>query len=643
MLNSVISDSEVVSGESSTRGTGGRLPVGAEVLPDGGVHFRVWAPRASRVEVVFEAAARGEAPSLKLEKERDGYFTGVASGATAGTCYRFRLDKNEHLVPDPASRFQPDGPPGPSVIIDPGSFHWTDIKWKGVKIEGQVLYEMHIGTFTPEGTWKAAAEQLSALRELGVTVLEIMPIHDFCGRFGWGYDGVDFFAPTRLYGSPDDFRAFVNRAHGLGLAVILDVVYNHAGPAGNYLKSFSEHYFTDRYTTDWGEAFNFDGKHSRPVRDFFVANAGYWIDEFHLDGLRLDATQNIYDESKKHILAEIAERVHRAGAGRSTIIIAENEPQNTVLIRPVEDGGYGIDALWNDDFHHAAVVALTGHNEAYYSDYRGTAGEFVAAAKWGFLYQGQHYRWQRQRRGTPALDLKATGFINYLENHDQVANLGMGRRLHQLSHPGTYRAMTALLLLSPQTPLLFQGQEFASTAPFVFFADHTKELNRMVKKGRLEFLSQFPSLANPNMQSRIPDPTDEKVFRSCRLDLSERETHRQAYALHRDLLKIRRDKLVFDERRPLGIDGATLDDETFILRFFCDRNEDYLLFVNLGADKYLTPVPEPLLAPPARSEWRVAWSSEDPLYGGAGALPLETPKSWFIPGKSAFLLSSKIA
>jgi maltooligosyltrehalose trehalohydrolase len=642
MAVAINSTESEISIPGSSAGIKRRLPVGAEVLPTSGVHFRIWAPRCTRVEVVFETAA-GANLSFELEKERDGYFTGVSPAAKPGGLYRFRLDDDDALIPDPASRFQPDGPLGPSMIVDPNLFRWSDAKWEGVRSEGQVLYEIHIGTFTPEGTWKAAAEQLSTLKELGITVLEIMPVHDFCGRYGWGYDGVDFFAPTRLYGTPDDFRAFVNQAHALGLGVILDVVYNHAGPSGNYLASFSTDYFTSRHSTDWGEPFNFDGPNSRPVREFFVANAGYWIDEFHLDGLRLDATQNIYDESEKHILADITERARRAGGGRSIIVIAENESQNTTLIRSAKEGGYGLDALWNDDFHHSAVVALTGHNEAYYSDYRGTAREFVAAAKWGFLYQGQHYRWQRQRRGTPALDLKATGFINYLENHDQVANLGMGRRLHQLSHPGTYRAMTALLLLSPQTPLLYQGQEFAATAPFVFFADHTAELNRSVKKGRLKFLSQFPSLSYSHMQSRIPDPTDEKVFRSCRLDLSEREAHHEAYELHRDLLKLRREELVFKEQHPLRVDGATLDDDTFVLRFFCERSEDYLLFVNLGVDKYLTPVPEPLLAPPSKSEWQVIWSSEDPRYGGAGALPIETPKSWFIPGRAAFLLSSKIA
>jgi maltooligosyltrehalose trehalohydrolase len=633
MLDSAFSEPEILT--SGKR----RFPVGAEVWPTGEVHFRVWAPSCSRVEVALEKPV-GANFSFELEKEPDGYFAGTATAARTGDLYRFRLDGGDVLIPDPASRFQPQGPLGPSMIIDPKLFRWNDAQWRGVPIEGQVFYEMHIGTFTPAGTWNAAAEHLSGLKNLGVTVLEIMPVHDFCGRYGWGYDGVDFFAPTRLYGSPDDFRAFVNQAHALGLAVILDVVYNHAGPAGNYLKSFCQNYFTDRYSTDWGESFNFDGVQSQAVREFFITNAGYWIEEFHMDGLRLDATQNIYDGSEKHILAEIAERVRVAGAGRRTIVIGENEPQNTTLIRSVDEGGYGLDALWNDDFHHSAVVALTGHNEAYFTDYRGNVREFVAAAKGGFLYQGQPYSWQRQRRGTPTRGIKPASFINYIENHDQVANLGMGRRVHQVAHPGIYRAMTALLLLSPQSPLLFQGQEFAATAPFVFFADHTPELNAKVKEGRLEFLSQFPSLSNKQMRARIPDPTDEKVFHSCRLDLSERVIHRAAYELHRDLLRLRREDAVIKAQG--NIDGATLDDEIFVLRFFGDDGDDRLLFVNFGIDKYLSPIPEPLLAPPPGAEWRVVWSSEDPRYGGGGALPVETLESWFIPGKSAFALAPKI-
>ena len=617
-----------------------RLPIGAEVLGDSEVHFRVWAPRSREVEVVIDGPARGQAV-IRLDAEADGYFSIRTAQAKAGDLYRYRLDGSATAIPDPASRFQPEGPLGPSMIIDPARFVWHDVDWKGVKIAGQVIYEMHIGTLTAEGTWLAARRQLKALKDLGVTVLEIMPVHDFCGRYGWGYDGVDFFAPTRLYGRPDDFRAFVDDAHGIGLGVILDVVYNHAGPAGNFLKDFSPDYFTDRYTTEWGEAFNFDGTNSGPVREFFVANAGYWIDEFHLDGLRLDATQNIYDASKMHILAEITHRVRRAAGGRATIVTAENEPQDTRLVRSVESGGYGMDALWNDDFHHSAMVALTGHNEAYYSDHRGTPQEFISAVKRGFLYQGQYYSWQRQRRGSWTGGLKPAAFIHCLQNHDQVANFGVGQRAHTAAHPGAYRAMTALFLLSPQTPLLFQGQEFAASSPFVFFADHDAELASKIKAGRFAFLKQFPSLANPDMQARLPDPTDPRSFESCRLDLSERERHQEAYALHRDLLSLRRNDPVINAQRPGAVDGAVLADDLFVLRFFATDGNDRLLLVNLAIDCSLTPAPEPLLASPAGLSWRLLWSSEDPRYGGLGAAPAEDESCWFIPGKAAFLLTAQ--
>src|SRR5437016_6215138 len=298
-----------------------------------------------------------------------------------------------------------------------------------------------------------------------------MPVADFPGRFGWGYDGVDLFAPTRLYGRPDDFRSFVDRAHALGIAVILDVVYNHLGPDGNYLKGFSEGYFTDRYQNEWGEAVNFDGPDAGPVREFFIANAGYWIDEYHLDGLRLDATQTIFDASDEHILAAIARRVRQAGPGRTTFVVAENDRQESRLARPPARGGYGLDAVWNDDFHHSAMVALTGRREFYYRDYRGRASEFVAAARHGFLYQGQG-----TRRGSPAFDLAAECFVVFLQNHDQIAHSGAGLRLHALTSPGRWRAMTAFFLLMPGVPMLFQGQEFAASSPFLFFADHQPPL-----------------------------------------------------------------------------------------------------------------------------------------------------------------------
>jgi len=614
-----------------------RLPIGAEVLAAGGVHFRVWSPRCKKVGVVIEPRDQSTI-STELNQEENGYFSGSVPEARVGDLYRYSLDEAK-LCPDPASRFQPDGPFGSSMIIDPDAYRWHDHHWPGLQIEGQVFYEMHIGTFTQEGSWSAAGRELTALKDLGITAVEIMPVHDFSGRYGWGYDGVDFFSPTRLYGSPDDFRGFVDYAHALGLGVILDVVYNHAGPKGNYLKEFSEHYFTERYSTDWGEPFNYDGAHSGPVREFFVANAGYWINEFHVDGLRLDATQNIYDSSaERHILVEITERVRRAGGRRSTLVIAENEPQDTKMVRNVREGGYGMDAAWNDDFHHSALVTLTGHKEAYYSDYRGRVQEFISAAKWGYLYQGQHYLWQKQRRGTTTYGLKPAAFINYLQNHDQIANFGRGLRIHQLSHPGMYRAMTALLLLTPQTPLLFQGQEFATTSPFVYFADHDPELAPKVRRGRLEFLSQFPSSGSAEMQQQIPDPTSEAAFKSCRLNFSERERHAKAYALHRDLIKLRREDPVFNAQRPAGLDGAILDEEIFVLRFFGERGDDRLLLVNFGIDQDLSPVPEPLLACPATKSWSVLWSSENPNYGGSGALPSENVESWFIPGKAAFAL-----
>ena len=325
---------------------------------------------------------------MALGPERDGYFSGLLP-ATPGALYRFRLD-GKNAYPDPVSRFQPEGPHGPSQVVDPSRFVWTDQAWRRCGREGQIVYEMHIGTFTREGTWDAAIKELPALADLGVTVLEVMPVADFPGRFGWGYDGVYLFAPTRLYGTPDDLRRFVERGfHALGVGVILDVVYNHLGPDGCYLGEFAAAYFTERYKNEWGEALNFDGDDAEPVREYFSANAGYWIDEFHLDGLRLDATQQIFDKSPEHVLTAIGKKVRAAAKGRATIIVAENEVQEVRLVRPIDQGGYGLDMLWNDDYHHSAVTVLTGHNEAYYTDYLGTPQEFVSAAKWGYLYQGQ--------------------------------------------------------------------------------------------------------------------------------------------------------------------------------------------------------------------------------------------------------------
>lgn len=613
-----------------------RLPVGAEVLPGGGgVHFRVWAPRRARVEVVLEG---GEA-AFDLSREEGGYFSALVREASAGTLYRFRLDGDGWRYPDPASRFQPEGPHGPSRVEDPSRFRWTDAGWKGASLKGQVVYEMHVGCFTPEGTLAAAAAQLKELADLGVTCVELMPVAEFPGRFGWGYDGVCLYAPTRLYGEPDDLRRFVDEAHARRMAVILDVVYNHLGPDGNYLGQFSEHYFTDRHKTEWGEALNFDGRHSQAVREFFLSNARHWVEEFHFDGLRLDATQSIQDDSEEHFLAALTREVRDAARGRATVVVGENEPQDVLMLRPGERGGHGLDGLWNDDFHHTAMVALTGRSEAYYSDYRGTPQEFVSSAKYGFLYQGQRYKWQRNRRGTPTFGLAPQVFVNFIQNHDQIANSARGLRAHSQTSPARLRAMTALTLLLPGTPMLFMGQEFAASAPFHYFADHEPGLAEKVRRGRAEFLAQFRSIATSETRTRLPDPAAPETFGRCKLDLSERERHREVYDLHRDLLALRRTDAVFSAQEPRGVDGAVLGPEAFVLRYFGRDGDDRLLVVNLGADLGLNPAPEPLLAPPPGKVWRTVWSSEAYAYGGTGTPPLETRNNWCIPGEAAVALA----
>jgi maltooligosyltrehalose trehalohydrolase len=457
---------------------------------------------------------------------------------------------------------------------------------------------MHVGTFTREGTWRAAADQLEELASLGVTTIEMMPVADFPGRFGWGYDGVNMYAPTRLYGTPDDLRAFVNRAHAIGVAVILDVVYNHFGPDGNFIEEFSPEYFTDKYKNDWGRAINFEGPAA--VRDFFIENAGYWIDEFHFDGLRLDATQDLQDASSEHIIAAVGRRARDAAGTRRVYLIAENEPQETRAVRPPSRGGFGLDGVWNDDYHHAAVVALTGRREAYYSDYKGTPQELVSCAKYGYLYQGQWYGWQKKRRGTSGLDLPHRMFVHYLENHDQVANTGFGRRLHQLASPGRFRAIVALTLLVGDADAV-SGQEFSSSVPFVYFVDHKQALQQAIREGRRGFLKQFRSLTDRAADDALPSPTDEASFHRCKLDLAERETHAESYALHRDLLALRRSDPVLAAAGAGRVDGAILAADAFVLRYFGGDLGDRLLAINRGCDVDLAPAPEPLLAPPGSS------------------------------------------
>lgn len=615
------------------------FPIGAELLGDGG-NFRVWAPSRKTVHVVIDGTAH------TLQNEANGYFSGTVGHAAEGTRYSLRVDGAPSLYPDPASRFQPGGPHGPSQIISPDHFAWSDSGWRGITPRGQVLYELHVGTFTSEGTWAAAIAHLRHLKDLGITCIEMMPVADFVGLRGWGYDGVNLFAPTRLYGQPDDLRQFVDAAHAAGIGVILDIVYNHFGPEGNHLMQFGP-YLSDKHHNDWGQCVNYDAPDCRGVRDYFLTNARYWIEEYHFDGYRFDATQAIKDDSAQHILVEISCAAREAAGGRSVYLVCENEPQDRRIVQPIDQGGHGADAVWSDDFHHSAMVLLSGRNEAYFVDYLGSAQEFVSAAKWGFLFQGQFNKWQQKRRGTLAFDLSPDVFIHFIQNHDQIANYGMGHRAHQLSGMALYRAMSALMLLMPQTPLLFQGQEYAADNPFNYFADYGLDLAESIRAGRVKGLSQFASVAQPEMVAALPDPTTQDTFDRCKLNLADRELpgHREILKLYRDLLRIRREDPVFASGQA-RLDGAVLGPRAFVLRYITPDSDDRLILANFDCDLHLYVVPEPLLAPPEDNDWHVMWSSEHPDYGGGGQAPVEpwrensrpSGESWALLGRCVVLL-----
>ncbi|HTU26094.1 MAG TPA: alpha-amylase family glycosyl hydrolase, partial [Pirellulales bacterium] len=489
------------------------------------------------------------------------------------------------------------------------------------------------------GTWAAATEQLAELARLGVTVLEIMPIAEFAGEFGWSYDPVGLFAPSHHYGTPEALRRFVDAAHRLRIGVILDVVYNHFSRLGErLLRPFAAAYVSVRHKNEWGAAPNFDDAQSDPVRGFFTANVRHWIAEYHFDGLRIDATQAFADDSAESILDQLCHAARRAAGNRQLLLVGENEPQNARLLGGAAGGGPGFDALWNDDFHHSAMVALTGRREAYYTDYTGRAEELIAAAKWGYLFQGQRYAWQNNPRGSPAFDVPAHCFFNYLQNHDQLANSAWGQRIHELTSPGRLRAMTALWLLAPQTPIFFQGQEFAASSPFVYFNDCPADERAAVAQGRGKFLSQFPSLASGEMQDRLSDPCDPASFRRAKLDFSERQTHAQEYALHCDLLALRRQDPAFCRQDATRLYGASLAPEALLLRYLGDETETRLLIVNLGSQLRLASISCPLVAPPPTTRWAIRWSSEDPRYGGSGTAELDTSQGWSIPAQAAVVL-----
>ncbi len=517
-----------------------RMPFGAAVEADGRVRFRLWAPSHDEVRIELDGAE-----PVPMAREPDGWHALVTGAARPGTRYRFVLPDGLR-VPDPASRHQPEDVHGPSEVVDPAAHPWTDGAWRGRPWEETVLYELHIGTFTPEGTFLAAIDRLDHLAALGVTAIEIMPVAEFPGRRNWGYDGVLPYAPDAVYGRPEDLKALVGAAHARGISVLLDVVYNHFGPEGNYLWAVARDTFTERHKTPWGAAINFDGPGSRMVRDYFIHNALYWIEEFHLDGLRLDAVHAIIDHGPQHLLQELAERV-RAAPDRPIHLILENE-ENQAFRLARDDAGRPLQhtAQWNDDVHHVLHVAASGEASGYYAEYKDDTVKLGRALAEGFAFQGELMPYRGHARGEPSGGLPPTAFVAFIQNHDQVGNRAFGDRLHAVAPPGAMRAIAAAYLLLPQVPMLFMGEEWSAATPFPFFCDFGPDLAEAVRKGRREEFSRFPEFADPATRERIPDPLAEATFASAKLRWEEitREPHAEWLAWYRRILAVRRTEVV---------------------------------------------------------------------------------------------------
>jgi malto-oligosyltrehalose trehalohydrolase len=521
------------------------LPFGAEIVPGdapAGVRFRLWAPRTTKVALILETS---QAP-IPMQRELDGWWSVATDRASPGSRYRYRVDDGDY--PDPASRYQPDGVHGPSEVIDPGAYRWSDTGWRGRVWEELIIYELHLGTFSESGDFAGAISHLDDLVALGVTAVELMPIAQFPGQRNWGYDGVQIYAPAAAYGRPEDLKALVAACHGRGLAILLDVVYNHFGPEGNYLSVVAPGFFTERHHTPWGAAINYDGLASRPVRAFMIENALYWLEEFHFDGLRLDAVHAIIDDSDPDFLTELAQTVRRRIADRPVHLVLENDANEARRLRRSVERPVGYDAQWNDDLHHVLHVLATGRTSGYYADYAEEPivmlGRALAS---GFVYQGEPSPYRGgEKRGESSNNLPSTAFVSFLQNHDQIGNTPFGDRITAEAPDALVHAAVAIVLLSPQIPLLFMGEEWATARPFMFFCDFDPELAIAVREGREREFSQFSEFGEAALRGRIPDATNESTFVACRLDWSERQ--REPYRTWLDrycrLARLRRDAIV---------------------------------------------------------------------------------------------------
>lgn len=574
----------------------------------GATTFRVWAPARDRMEVRFAVEADRLVP---LHREAGGYWTATVGEAGPGTRYFYRLDGDRDR-PDPASRFQPEGVHGPSEVVDHGAFRWKDRSWKGLPLGKYVIYELHVGTFTPEGTFDAIIPRLDDLRDLGVTAVELMPVSPFPGGRNWGYDGVYPFAVQSTYGGPAGLKRLVDACHGRGLAVVLDVVYNHLGPEGNYLGDYGP-YFTDRYRTPWGQAINYDGPYAKGVRNLAVESALAWYRDYHIDALRLDAVHGIYDFSARHILQDMGETIHAYGrtCRRRLHVVPESDLNDSRIIRPVERGGYGLDAQWNDDFHHALRTLLTGERLGYYEDF-GSIGDLVKAYGEGFVYSGRYSAYRRRDHGNRSADLPPERFVVFSQNHDQVGNRMLGDRLSSLVSRESLKLAAACVILSPYIPLLFMGEEYAETAPFRYFVSHgDAALIEAVRKGRAEEFRAFSWEGDP------PDPQAEETFHRSRLSWELRNEGEHAVMLgwYRTVLALRKRTPAFANRSRdcCRAAGSEKDRTVTVLRRNGTGSSEAFCAFNFSDRKQVVKIPF------RGRRGRKLCDSADAAWGGPGA------------------------
>jgi malto-oligosyltrehalose trehalohydrolase len=603
------------------------MPFGVERQQDGACCFRLWAPAAHHIDLCLEEDGSKES-ILPMQPEKDGWFSLTTDQAGSGTLYRYRVDGGQR-VPDPASRFQPQDVHGPSQVIDSGAWEWTDSEWRGRPWEEAVIYELHVGSYTKPGNYAGVIQQLDELVELGITAIELMPLSDFPGRRNWGYDGVLPFAPGSCYGTPDELKNLVQSAHARGLMVFLDVVYNHFGPEGNYLHLYAPSFFTDRHHTPWGAAINFDGPDSRPVRDFFIHNALYWLEEYHFDGLRFDAVHAIVDDSRPDILQDIAHAVAAGpGASRPVHLVLENDHnaahylERDFALRP-----RAYVAQWNDDIHHVLHVLTTNETGGYYEDYADAPLRHLGRCLTeGFAYQGEPSSYRNGApRGEVSRHLPATSFVSFLQNHDQIGNRAMGERITGLAPEAAVRAATAILLLAPSPPLLFMGQEWGASQPFLFFCDFSPELAAAVTQGRRQEFSRFPEFSDTAAQSRIPDPNDIKTFQRTCLHLDDSRTG-PAMAwrrFHRELLHLRAREVVPRLRRLAGGGSGfvLLGDRALRACWRLDDGASLTLLANMSD----TPVGD-VTSPPGL----LLYATPTPMPGGFGGMLPGWSALWFL-------------